>query len=60
MQFLKMPVWGDNLMTYIKDIKKKKEQPSKLKSEINNRCKEMPFNCLLVIDSSLKTVFFRW
>ena len=58
MQFLKMPVWGDNLMTYIKDIKKKK--PSKVKSEINNQYQEMLFSCLLVIDSSLKIVFFRW
>lgn len=58
MQFLKMPVWGDNLMTYIKDIKKK--NPPKVKSEINNHYQEMLFSCLLVIDSSLKIVFFRW
>lgn len=30
MQFLKMPVWGDNLMTYIKDIKKKKPTKSQV------------------------------
>ena len=58
MQLLKMPVWGDNLMTYIKDIKKKK--PPKVKSEINNQYQEMLFSRLLVIDSSLKIVFFRW